>query len=161
MKRSHLLLLALAASLGAAGWVAGLDAGDEVIAPVPGRAAPRTPGPVAVDLTGLARVERLGYGAPTDPPANLFAERSFQPEPPPPPPAQPPSAPPLPFRYGGMLEDGGPPAAFLVEGGHLRAVRAGDLVEGRYRVVAVSRSRIDFVYLPLNQTQSLLTGAIP
>jgi hypothetical protein len=40
-------------------------------------------------------------------------------------------------------------------------VRAGDVLDGRYRVTALSRSRIDFIYLPLNESQSLMTGALP
>ena len=54
-----------------------------------------------------------------------------------------PTAPPLPFRYSGMLEEGGRAAAFLEEGEQIRVVRVGDTLDGRYRVTAVSRARID------------------
>jgi hypothetical protein len=91
-------------------------------------------------------------------PGELFPARSFLPPPPPPPAETKPVAPPLPYRYGGALEDGGAPAAFLLERDEVRAVRSGDVLDGRYRVTAVSRQRIDFLYLPLNETQSLSTG---
>ena len=39
--------------------------------------------------------------------------------------------------------------------------RVGDTLDGRYRVTAVSRARIDLIYLPLNEPQSLVTGATP
>jgi hypothetical protein len=58
-------------------------------------------------------------------------------------------------------EDGGPPAALLAEGERLHIVRVGDVLDGRYRVSAVGRARVDLVYLPLNQTQSLVSGALP
>ena len=51
--------------------------------------------------------------------------------------------------------------ALLAEGERLHIVRVGDVLDGRYRVSAVGRARVDLVYLPLNQTQSLASGAIP
>ena len=52
-------------------------------------------------------------------------------------------------------------AVFLARQDEIRLVRAGDVLDGRYRVSAVSRARVDFIYLPLNASQSLLTGALP
>lgn len=158
MKRLPLLLGALVLSLLAAWWASGLDDAD---APPPPRTAGKAPRREATgprpDLAPLARPARQrGDGAPGD----LFPVRSFQPPPPPAPPVQP-TAPPLSFRHGGMYEDGGPPAALLAEGERLHIVRVGDMVDGRYRVSSVSRARVDLVYLPLNQTQSLASGAIP
>lgn len=159
MKRQPLLLGALALSLLAAWWAAGLDDAD---APPPprgaGKALRREPAGLRPDLAALARPART-QGDDTG--TELFPVRSFQPPPPPPPPPAPPTAPPLPFRHGGMYEDGGPPAALLAEGERLHIVRVGDVLDGRYRVSAVGRARVDLVYLPLNQTQSLASGAIP
>lgn len=158
MKRAHGLALALVATLAAAWWAAGLD--DD--GPAPGRASPRAVRrdvAAAPDLAGLA----LHAREPAAPPGarvDLFAPRSFVP-PPAPEPAPAPVAPPLPFRYSGMLEDGGPPAVFLSQRDEIRAVRAGDVLDGRYRVTAVGHGRVDFIYLPLNAPQSLLTGALP
>ncbi|MBS0353833.1 MAG: hypothetical protein JSR83_08010 [Proteobacteria bacterium] len=157
MKRAHGLILALGAVLAAAWWAAGLDdEGDGSTRPV--RKAGRAPRSVAVPPMPLGEL-RLGARPPADGvPGELFPARSFQPPPPPPPVDTKPVAPPLPYRYGGALEDGGVPAAFLLERDEVRAVRPGDVLDGRYRVTAVSRQRIDFLYLPLNETQSLSTG---
>lgn len=154
MTRAHGLLLVLGAVLVAAWWAAGLDEdsdGDARPARKAGRARPLEAS--AIPLGELSLVAR----EPADgPPGELFPVRSFLP--PPPPVDTKPVAPPLPYRYGGALEDGGPPAAFLLERDEVRAVRPGDVLDGRYRVTTVSRQRIDFLYLPLNETQSLNTG---
>lgn len=161
MKRKVLLLSALAASLLATWWAAGLDdAGDgsEEGTPPPASARPagRAEARPAADLSVLVPTPRArGEGR-----VDLFAVRSFRPPPPPAPPVAP-MAPPLPFRYGGLLEDGGTLAVFLIEGERVHVLRAGDVLEGRYRVRALSRARVDLVYLPLNQTQSLAGGALP
>ena len=161
MKRSPLLAGALVATLVAAWWAAGLD--DEG-APAPQRAARkavRRDVAAPPNLDGLTLLARESAAPPRggDRP-DLFSPRSFVPPPPPEPPAVP-TAPPLPFRYSGMLDDGGPPAVFLARQDEIRLVRAGDVLDGRYRVSAVSRARVDFIYLPLNASQSLLTGALP
>lgn len=157
MKRQHVLLGVLLLALGAAWWAAGLDESDEQPSRRAARKSIQREAVVQLDVAGLTRAGRV---AESDGP-NLFPVRSFLP--PPLPPAQPaaPVAPPLPFRYSGMLEDSGAPAVFLASGEQIRAVRAGDVLDGRYRVLALSRSRIDFIYLPLNETQSLMTGAMP
>ncbi len=161
MKRAHGLFAALAATLLAAWWAAGLEEGDEV--PAAGRKprdVRRAPSAPRLDVASLAAPLRVSPAAGAEAGANLFPERSFQPPPAPPGPPPRPVAPPLPYRYGGMLDDGGAPAAFVMERDELRVVRAGDMLDGRYRVTGVSRSRIDFLYLPLNETQSLMTGAL-
>lgn len=157
MRRAHWLILALGAVLAAAWWAAGLDdEGGGSTRPV--HKAGRAPRSVAVPAMPLGEL-RLGARPPADPAVGeLFPARSFLPPPPPPPAETKPAPPPLPYRYGGALEDGGAPAAFLLERDEVRAVRTGDVLDGRYRVTAVSRQRIDFLYLPLNETQSLNTG---
>lgn len=165
MKRGSWLTGALVATLAAAWWAAGLDNDP----PAPEHAerkaehrdtARRTPA-TPPDLTSLALRAREPSASPQrGAPADLFPPRSFEP-PPPPEPTPVPTAPPLPYRYSGMLEDGGPPAVFLSQRDEIRAVRAGDVLDGRYKVTAVSSSRVDFIYLPLNAPQSLLTGALP
>jgi hypothetical protein len=157
MKRQHVLLGVLLLALGAAWWAAGLDESDEQ---PPRRTARKTIQREAVVHLDVAGLTRAGRAVESDGP-NLFPVRSFLPPPLPPPAPAAPVAPPLPFRYSGMLEDGGAPAAFLASGEQIRVVRAGDVLDGRYRVTALSRSRIDFIYLPLNESQSLMTGAMP
>lgn len=89
--------------------------------------------------------------------AAFAASLSFRPPvpqaPPPPPPR--PQAPPLPFRYLGAIVDDGVRCALLAEGEQLRIVQRGEEIAGRYRVEHIDENRIDFVYLPLKQRQSL------
>jgi hypothetical protein len=165
VKRGGWLTGTLLATLAAAWWAAGLD--DDEPAPEHGtrkavrRDTARRAMAAPPDLTGLALLAREPAASPLDRDLpNLFPPRSFVP-PPPPEPLPTPVAPSLPFRYSGMLEDGGPLAVLLAHGEEVRAVRAGDVLDGRYRVTAVNRSRVDFIYLPLNAPQSLLTGALP
>ena len=160
MKRRAVLFAALAASLLAAWWASGLEGEGEppVVRRPAAKAARRDAASSRPDLSALAVPRPVPAGG--DAAGDLFPVRSFRP-PPPPPAVVRPTAPPLPFRHGGLLEDGGPPAAFLAEGDRLHVVRVGDVVDGRYRVSGVHRGRIDLVYLPLNQTQSLVSGALP
>lgn len=90
---------------------------------------------------------------------DLFAVQSFQPPPPPPPPPRAPAAPPLPFKYQGRLEDGDT-QVFLADGARSLIVRAGDTIDGRYKVERISSNDIAFIYLPLKQMQVLPTGRI-
>lgn len=160
MKRVRVLGAALLAAVAASLWVAGLDEADE--APSAGVARksglPRSRDPLP-DLSLLARAHQRAFVMDGDG-VNLFAPRSFQPPPAPQVEARP-VAPPLPFRYSGMLDQDGVRQAFLIDGERMRAVKAGEVLDGRYRVSAVGPARIDLVYLPLNETQSLVTGTLP
>lgn len=162
MKRQNVLGAALFLSLAASWWAAVVDS-DEDGPGEPSRAS-RAAAPVAkagsaggLDLLGRRPplLQKEGVAA------DLFAVRSFAPPPPVAPPPPPPSAPALPFRYLGMLEEDGRQLAFLAEGDTLRVLHAGEQMDARYRVTAIRRDRIDFLYLPLNQIQSLATGAVP
>ncbi|MBS0345268.1 MAG: hypothetical protein JSR69_02305 [Proteobacteria bacterium] len=162
MKRQHILGAALLLTLVASWWAAVVD-GDEERAGMPAR-GPRAAAPAAKagSVGGLELLDRRPpplrrEGVAVD----LFAARSFEPPPPAAPPPPPPSAPALPFRYLGMLEEDGRQLAFLAEGDTLRVLHAGEQMDARYRVTAIRRDRIDFLYLPLNQIQSLATGAVP
>jgi len=93
--------------------------------------------------------------------ANLFPAQTWQPPPPPPPPPPAPSAPPLPFQYGGQLQDGNELKVFLMQQQRQHIVRVGDLIDNIYRVKAIRPERIEFIYLPLKQKQDLLTGPPP
>jgi hypothetical protein len=159
MKRRTLYVVALLLSLAAAWWVSGLDEEAAPLRPAKKAAHARPVG--KLDLAALDGRRVLRGEDEAAPPRDLFAPRSFLPPPPPPPPAAAPVAPPLPYRYAGMLEDGADAAAFVADNSQIRVVRVGDLLDGRYRVTAVSRSHIEFLYLPLNTTQSLVTGATP
>lgn len=105
------------------------------------------------------------------PHADLFAAHSWYVAPPVPsaaviqPRAAPvvaaPVAPPLPFRFLGSLDDSRQLLVFLQRGEQLYSVRAGDVIDGTYRVEKVQRSGMTLTYLPLRITQSLASGSEP
>ncbi|MBA2674829.1 MAG: secretion system X translation initiation factor, partial [Ramlibacter sp.] len=74
-------------------------------------------------------------------------------------PAPPPVAPPLPFTAVGAIEGAhvaeGRPVAFVKQQEQLLLVRAGDTIGQTYRVEAVTSQKIEFIYLPLMQRQTL------
>lgn len=112
---------------------------------------------------GFARLETLRRADDAAPSVNAFAARSFYVPPPKPkmaaaPPPPPPTAPPLPFTYMGMLKEGGDPAVvFVVRGDQLYSLRGGEVIDGTYRVEAVGSDGVTFVYLPMNEKQTLRT----
>jgi hypothetical protein len=117
---------------------AGVHAGE---APKPQEAAPRL---------ALAR-------------ANLFPEQTwFVPPPPPPPPPYvpppPPQAPALPFSYMGRWQEAGETTYYVARGMLPVSVRAGQVLDGVWRLEPVTGGLLNFTYLPLNQTRSLRTG---
>lgn len=173
--RNLALIGALAATLAATWYAAGLEeaddalgdaAGDELLArPAPAPKRPPAPAPDAGAGAAVPNAAPAADAAPrlAPPAGDLFAVRSWQPPPPPPAPpavAPPPVAPPLPFRYLGRMEDGGAIAVFLVEGNqpNARVLRQGD-VSGNYRVDEITGEGMRLTYLPLNQTQQLLFGS--
>ena len=108
--------------------------------------------------------------------ADPFGKRSWLAPPPPPPPpvvppppptpapTPPPSAPTLPFSLLGLVEnEPGVTTALLMQGNDLIVAKAGDEIAGkRYRVVSVSATAIQFIYLPLQQAQVLqVPGGAP
>jgi len=95
--------------------------------------------------------------------ANLFPEQTWfiAPPPPPPPPyvpPPPPQAPALPFSYMGRWQEAGQTTYYLVRGMLPVSVRAGQVLDGVWRLEPVTGSLLNFTYLPLNQTRSLRTG---
>jgi hypothetical protein len=67
-----------------------------------------------------------------------------------------PSAPAMPYRFFGQVQDAkGATQLFLVRENLLFPIKVGDVLDGQYRVAAISESTIDLVYLPLNQTQQI------
>lgn len=95
--------------------------------------------------------------------ANLFPGQTwYVPLPPPPPPAYvpppPPQAPPLPFAYMGRWQEGGQVTYYLMRGTLPVSARAGEVIDGAWRLEPVAGSVLNFTYLPLNQTRSLRAG---
>jgi len=100
-------------------------------------------------------------------PANAFESKSWYvpppPPPPPPPPAPPapppaPKAPPLPFTYLGQYQDSDKPVILLVKQDRIYTVKAGDVIEGTYRVDGIVGATLGLTYLPLNIKQILNIG---
>ena len=118
-----------------------------------------------------ARIPELDLGrlterAPLEAAADLFHTRSWNAlaaeearsnaPPPPPPPA--PQAPPLPFAFLGKLIDGEQVTVFLTDGTRNWVVRAGDTIEGGYRVEAIGAGTMTLTYLALGIAQELAIG---
>lgn len=127
----------------------------------PSRATP-APAPAATaTATATATGPRLALSR-----TNLFPEQTWYvapPPPPPPPPAPyvpppPPEAPPLPYSYIGRWQEGGNTTFYLARGELPVSVRAGQVLDGVWKLEAVDDAGLNFVYLPLNQTRRLRTG---
>lgn len=91
---------------------------------------------------------------------DLFGPRSWAP-----PVAKPraaaPTVPPLPYRYAGMVVQGGVVQLLLARDDRLVPVVQGEHLDGGYRVESVSAEEIVLVYVPLNARQSVpVTSAI-
>ncbi len=102
--------------------------------------------------------------------SNLFATHSWYVPPPPPPyvppppppPPPPPTAPPLPFTYlGSYTPLGDATIYFLSKSDRVFDVRVGDSIESTYQVESAGQGQLTFKFLPLNQSQTLVTGATP
>jgi hypothetical protein len=110
-----------------------------------------------LDLSRLAsRLDGSSEKSNSDP----FAQRSFAPAAP----AQPseakaapekPAAPALPFKYVGKIIDEGRLSVFLTRGDDSYSVRAGESIDGEYRVEKISETSVTFVFLPLKTRQEL------
>lgn len=93
---------------------------------------------------------------------DAFENRNWAPPPaaakaPPPPP--PPQAPPVPYVYMGKIMDDQGVLVFLTRQGRNHAVRAGDRLEGNYRVDEIRPGSMTLTYLPLGEKQTLAIGA--
>jgi hypothetical protein len=162
--RQFLLGSALALTLGTVAWQATQsqdEAADTVVAARPGKSAAAQASP-APDTPHLA-LDKLQRNDDLDDAAlrDAFQVTSWAPPPPPPaPPAPPPppSPPPLPYRYMGQLLEDGTLTVFLTRQNQNYAVKAGDALDGGYRVDSINNQRMVLTYLPLNMQQSLAIG---
>jgi len=161
LQRWAILGAALAVTLVAVRW-AGSNDDTEVQTPRPPRAAAQK-APEALPQVALDRMNRLAHAAPA---ADPFAPRSWQAmirdearknAPAPPPPLRP-QAPPLPFTYFGSAIEDGKMTVFLSRGENNYVVRAGNTLDGAYRVDRIDDQVIVFTYLPLGTRQELPLG---
>ena len=168
--RRSLLYLALAGVAAWSAWLAINEPASDVeadlaeVAEPAARAQPAAPTTTTIDAAAVARKKpqqaapRLALAR-----ANLFPEQTWfiAPPPPPPPPyvpPPPPQAPALPFSYMGRWQEAGQTTYYLVRGMLPVSVRAGQVLDGVWRLEPVTGSLLNFTYLPLNQTRSLRTG---
>jgi hypothetical protein len=74
-------------------------------------------------------------------------------------PAPPP--PPFPYRYGGqMLAGDGNAHLYLAKDNELIAVHLGDVLEGGFKVVAISADSLDAIHLPSGKTVQILYSSL-
>jgi hypothetical protein len=73
--------------------------------------------------------------------------------------APPPSAPPLPFKYLGRMQAGEGIGVMLDVRGEVTPIQQGDILQSQYKVQSITKTatglQIQFLYLPLNQIQTL------
>ena len=159
-RRRALLFLALAGAVGWSLWLAFGEA-DTAVAELaePGTRA-RSPAlaETAAPVQPHETVPRLALSR-----SNLFPEQTWYVPPPPPPPPPyvappPPQAPALPFSYMGRWLEAGQTTYYLARGTLPVSVRAGQVLDGVWRLEPVTGGQLNFTYLPLDQTRSLRTG---
>jgi hypothetical protein len=161
-QRWILYALALALTLVAVRWAGGQDRAEpRAPALAPERAAVReAPTDAArVEAVPEVRLDLLGKRTAPAPAGDPFRAQSWEPPPAqrarnlPPPPR--PQAPPLPFAYMGKLVEDAATTVFLARQDRNYIVRAGDTIDGTYRVEKVADDAVELVYLPLNARQTL------
>lgn len=106
--------------------------------------------------------------------ADPFAPRVWEAPPPPPPvavvkPVQslavaevvtPPAGPPaLPFQFVGQMNDSQERVVYLARGEQAMIARAGEVLEGTYKVLEITALQIEFEHLPTGQKQALVFPA--
>ncbi len=164
-KRRSVLFLALAGVLAWSIWLALNEppddaAGDRIDVAEPVMHTPRPsapaqdPAPITPRTSSQDAAARLALGP------NLFPEQTWYTPPPPlpPPPPPPPQAPALPFSYMGRWQEAGQTTYYLARGTLPVSARAGQVLDGVWRLEPVAGGMLNFTYLPLNQTRSLRTG---
>jgi len=150
----------LTATLAAVVWVS-QQAEDEpvvVAAPMKQKSAAKTA--VGGSYLALEKLQRARTNEDKPVVEDVFQSKSWYVPPPPPKPVPPPppAPPPLPFIYMGKLLEEDKLTVFLTKQNKHYAVRAGDTLDGAYRVERVDAHQVLFTYLPLNMQQTLTLG---
>ncbi len=163
-RRRLVLLVLLTGAVGWSAWLAMNEPDDEAETIELAKTdlpAGRVSRPAAKPVSATASIPdepRLAL-AETD----LFPEQTWYIPPPPPPPPPyvpppPPQAPALPYAYMGRWIEAGETTWYLTRGSLPLAVRAGQVLDGVWRLEQAGAGMLNFTYLPLNQTRSLRTG---
>lgn len=69
-------------------------------------------------------------------------------------------APPLPYRFAGRVRKGAEEEFLVSKGDLIIPVRAGDVLDGTYRVVAAKADGIELVYLPLGTSERIAVSSV-
>lgn len=72
--------------------------------------------------------------------------------------AQPNGAPPLPFQFMGRFVEDGKSAWFLQQDGRNVVARPGEKIDDNYLLESAANGALQFIYLPLNERQTLAVG---
>lgn len=162
--RQILLGLALVITIAAA-WFAPPQSADVVSAVAPSSRpgnAVLSGGARGAGTADSVRVLPIRSRAADEDLSPAFAAHSWAPPPKKaePVPAAPPApvAPPLPFKFMGRYVENGHVTVFLLEGERNHVARVGDLIDGIYRVDDITGTTMTFIYLPLEQKQTLAVG---
>ncbi len=155
-------------------WAPGhwFEEADDVVVAVPAASAPGKSVVAAQAGAAKAPAATLVKPAPLLAGADLFAAKSWKPAPvlatvsaaqaqAAVAPVVAPMAPPLPFQFIGRLDDRNDVQVFLQNGEKLYVVRNGDMIDDTYRIVGISATEMNMVYLPLHQSQTLSVGSAP
>ena len=71
-------------------------------------------------------------------------------------------APPLPFKYLGSVEEEGQQKVIIDDRGEVVVLKVSDTIDGIYKVTSIERAgsgtRVNFSYLPMNITQTMVVG---
>jgi len=162
-QRWAVLIALLGLTLSAAAWVTQDDEAAEPVRaarPVPVQTVVEHPARDKAEAATDLKMNKLQRETKDEVAVDLFEPKSWYVPPPPPKPLPPPppSAPPLPFAYMGKLIEDGQLTVFLTKQERNYVVRAGDTLDGMYKVEAVSPSMMTLIYLPLNIKQTLMIG---
>jgi hypothetical protein len=141
----------------------------------PARDAPARDAPAANDPVQRLQLDRLNRrdrpaddeahaADASDPGTRVFDAVAFEPPPPPAPPAPPqarPAAPAFPYAYLGSVVDDDVRTVFFAKGDRVLLLKAGETVDGAYRVDGLAQTEMTVTYLPLNLRLQVPLGAAP
>ena len=134
---------------------------DRASAPAPEAARPGGE-PKSASLAEMIAASRPGFSREAR--GDLFAA-----PPPPPAPAKTvplpeveikPTAPPFPYKYGGWIAVGGTRVHYLQRGNDVIAIGKGEVLDGVWRIDALSEDRIEVSFVPLGQQMSMLFASL-
>jgi hypothetical protein len=103
---------------------------------------------------GLTRTQGELFGAPPPPPKPITKKAQS-----PAAVAAAPVAPQVPYRFAGKVRKGSEEEVLISKGDAVFPVKAGDTLDGVYKVESISAERIDLVYLPLGTRDRIVVSS--